>query len=126
MESNRKITLLVAFGTYLLSPERRENYKSVSEDALDQRLATVNDADIRNFFELESKKDQSVTIGQKRVARNFNPTANQVVEELKSEYAELIDYLEAMKAEGKDGRCLSIAQTDLETSCMYAVKSLFA
>jgi len=40
-------------------------------------------------------------------------------------YAELIDLLEYMKEDGKNPRCLSIAQTELETSCMYAVKSLF-
>jgi hypothetical protein len=69
---------------------------------------------------------ENVTLGQKRVQRNFNPTANPLVETLKQKYAELIDDLEAMKADGKDGRCISIAQTELETSCMYAVKSLFA
>lgn len=67
-----------------------------------------------------------MTTGEKRVQRNFNPTANPIVETLKAKYADLIDDLEAMKADGKDGRCLSLAQTELETSCMYAVKSLFA
>lgn len=71
-------------------------------------------------------ENENVTLGQKRVQRNFNPTANPVVEALKDKYADLIDTLEAMKADGKDGRCISIAQTELETSCMYAVKSLFA
>ena len=66
------------------------------------------------------------TLGEKRVQRNFNPTANSIVELLKQKYADLIDDLETMKADGKDNRCISIAQTDLETSCMYAVKSIFA
>lgn len=66
------------------------------------------------------------TLGEKRVQMSFNPSANQNVEALKQKYADLIDTLEVMKAEGKDARCLSIAQTELETSCMYAVKSLFA
>lgn len=65
------------------------------------------------------------TLGEQRVQRNFNPTANPIVETLKQRYAEMIDTLEAMKADGKDPRCISIAQTELETSCMYAVKSLF-
>ena len=69
---------------------------------------------------------QVITIGAKRVQRNFNPTANPIIENLKQKYADLIDILEAMKSDGKDGRCISIAQTELETSCMYAVKSLFA
>jgi len=70
--------------------------------------------------------EQEPTFGEKRVQRNFNPTANPIIEGLKSKYATLIDDLESLKIEGKDGRCISIAQTELETSCMYAVKSLFA
>ena len=66
------------------------------------------------------------TLGEQRVQRNFNPSANPVVETLKDKYADLIDTLESMKAEGKNARCISIAQTELETSCMYAVKSIFA
>lgn len=66
------------------------------------------------------------TVGTKRVQRNFNPTANPIIESLKQKYADLIDDLEAMKADEKDARCISIAQTELETSCMYAVKSIFA
>jgi hypothetical protein len=65
------------------------------------------------------------TLGEQRVQRNFNPTANPIIENLKQRYAEMIDTLEAMKADGKDPRCISLAQTELETSCMYAVKSLF-
>jgi hypothetical protein len=67
---------------------------------------------------------ENVTIGQKRVQRNFNPTANQQVEELKEMYANIIDTLETLKNE-TNGREISIAQTEAETSCMYAVKSLF-
>lgn len=69
---------------------------------------------------------RNTTLGEERVQRNFKPTANPVVETLKSKYAELIDTLEEMKADGKNVRCLSIAQTELETSCMYAVKSIFS
>jgi len=67
----------------------------------------------------------NLTVGEMRVQRNFNPSANQQVEVIKKMYAELIDLLEYMKEDGKNPRCLSIAQTELETSCMYAVKSLF-
>lgn len=67
---------------------------------------------------------ENVTLGQKRVQRNFNPTANVTVENLKQKYSEIIDYLESMRNE-KNGREISIAQTEAETSCMYAVKSLF-
>lgn len=72
------------------------------------------------------QENQEQTLGQQRVQRNFNPTANPIIETLKQNYADLIDTLEQMKANGKNARCISIAQTELETSCMYAVKSIFA
>jgi hypothetical protein len=71
-------------------------------------------------------EQRELTFGEKRVQRNFNPSANPIVEGLKAKYADLLDDLEELKKAGKDPRCLSIAQTELETSCMYAVKSLFA
>ena len=64
------------------------------------------------------------TLGEKRVQRSFNPSANETVEQVKKAYAELIDTLERMKNE-RNGREISLAQTQAETSCMYAVKSLF-
>jgi hypothetical protein len=67
---------------------------------------------------------ENVTLGQKRVQRNFNPTANTEVEQLKDYYAQIIDLLETKRNE-KNGREVSLAQTEAETSCMYAVKSLF-
>lgn len=67
---------------------------------------------------------ENTTLGQKRVQRNFNPTANPTVEDLKQSYADLIDKLESLRNES-NGREISLAQTELETSCMYAVKSLF-
>jgi len=67
---------------------------------------------------------ENVTLGQKRVQRNFNPSANTQVEELKEAYAKLIDSVE-LNRNDKNGREISLAQTELETSCMYAVKSLF-
>ena len=67
---------------------------------------------------------ENTTLGQKRVQRNFNPTANPQVEDLKEAYAKLIDVLEANRNE-RNGREISLAQTEAETSCMYAVKSLF-
>lgn len=71
---------------------------------------------------MEATKD--LTLGEKRVVRNFNPSANPIVEQLKTDYASLIDKLEGMR-NANNGREISIAQTELETSCMYAVKSLF-
>ena len=74
---------------------------------------------------MENQTNRELTFGEKRVQRNFNPSANEKAEVLKKMYAQLLDLLEYMKEDGKDVRCLSIAQTELETSCMYAVKSLF-
>ena len=67
---------------------------------------------------------ENITLGQKRVQRNFNPSANPLVEEIKEMYANIIDHLETLRNEN-NGREVSIAQTEAETSCMYAVKSLF-
>ena len=67
---------------------------------------------------------ENTTLGQKRVQRNFNPSANPQVEDLKEAYAKLIDVLEANRNE-RNGREISLAQTEAETSCMYAVKALF-
>ena len=67
---------------------------------------------------------ENITLGQKRVQRNFNTSANPLVEEIKEMYANIIDHLETLIHEN-NGREVSIAQTEAETSCMYAVKSLF-
>lgn len=67
---------------------------------------------------------ENVTLGQKRVQRNFNPTANSQVEDLKEAYAKLIDVIESNRNE-RNGREIALAQTEAETSCMYAVKALF-
>jgi alpha-amylase/alpha-mannosidase (GH57 family) len=67
---------------------------------------------------------ENITLGQKRVQRNFNPSANQNIEDIKENFAILIDKIEAFKNQS-NGREISLAQTQLETSCMYAVKSLF-
>jgi hypothetical protein len=67
---------------------------------------------------------ENITLGQKRVQRNFNPSANPQVEEIKEMYANIIDHLETLRNQ-TNGREVSIAQTEAETSCMYAVKSLF-
>lgn len=67
---------------------------------------------------------ENLTIGEKRVQRNFNVTANKNVEDLKKKYADIIDTVEALRND-RNGREISLAQTEAETSCMYAVKSLF-
>lgn len=68
---------------------------------------------------------ETPTLGQRRVQRSFNPSANNKIEDLKESYASLIDKVENLRTIS-NGREISIAQAELETSCMYAVKSLFA
>ena len=67
---------------------------------------------------------ENQTLGQKRVQRSFNPSANPSIEEIKESYASLIDKVESLRSQS-NGREIALAQTELETSCMYAVKSLF-
>ncbi len=67
---------------------------------------------------------ENITLGQKTVQRNFNPSANPIIEDLKEAYANLIDKVDSLK-NGTNGREIALAKTELETSCMYAVKSLF-
>ena len=64
------------------------------------------------------------TLGERRVQRNFNTSANPQVESLKIKYADLIDALEDLRT-ASNAREVSIAQTEAETSCMYAVKAIF-
>lgn len=68
--------------------------------------------------------NRALTLGERRVQRNFNVTANPQIESLKTKYADILDTLEALRTSA-NGREISIAQTEAETSCMYAVKSLF-
>ncbi len=67
---------------------------------------------------------ENITLGQKRVQRNFNLSANSAIEELKEDYAKLIDKV-GFIGNSKNGREIVLAHTQLETSYMYAVKSLF-
>ena len=74
-----------------------------------------------------------LTLGQKRVHAGFNTDKNGVVDQIKNKAAELIDLIEAEKwpssnpsaDESEKRRVLCIAQTEIETGCMYALKGLF-
>lgn len=69
------------------------------------------------------------TLGQLRVKAEFNPSKSGKVDEIKNKTAELIDLLESLREKDSTGekhRLISIAQTEYETACMYAVKSVFA
>lgn len=68
-----------------------------------------------------------LTLGQKRVGVNFNPTENKLVAETKNLYAAEIDRLEAMRQPNMPelNRTISRAQTCAEDACMLAVKAVF-
>lgn len=68
------------------------------------------------------------TLGQKRVVINYEkPTQEQIdlASSIKLKIAELIDIVEPLKTTGERARIISIAQTELETACMYMVKAVF-
>jgi hypothetical protein len=71
---------------------------------------------------------KKLTFGQKRVLASFNPSQNTTVDQIKNKSAELIDLLESLRVEeatGEKHRLISIAQTDIETACMYGTKANF-
>lgn len=68
------------------------------------------------------------TLGQKRVKAEFNPSKTDNVDLIKNKSAELIDLLENMITDEstiEKIRLIRIAQTDIETACMYGVKANF-
>lgn len=68
------------------------------------------------------------TIGEQRVHAEFNPDKNELVDQIKNKSAELINLINSIPNNAGDGekrRCQSIAMTEIETGCMYAVKALF-
>lgn len=65
-----------------------------------------------------------LTVGESRVRTRFNPSNNDIVDEIKQRSAALIDIAEELKA--KDGRLASLAQTAYEEAAMWAVKAATA
>ena len=72
-------------------------------------------------------------LGEKRVRVNFNITGDDLVHQIKSKSAELIDLCELMRICNEDGqsgtgekqRLLSLAQTEFESGAMWEVKANF-
>lgn len=68
------------------------------------------------------------SLGQQRVRSGFNPSEDAQVAKIKALAASFIDECEAMKdapAPGNEkNRVLAIAQTEMETAAMYAVKGV--
>lgn len=79
-------------------------------------------------------KYMSQTLGQKRVKAEFNPSKNDLVDQIKNKSAELIDLIELLKEFDENEftsmtherfRLIEKAEFDIETGCMYAVKACF-
>jgi hypothetical protein len=68
-------------------------------------------------------------IGEDRVRVSFNPSGNQLVDDIKSLTADLINVCEGFKTGGapsEKGRCAALAQTAYEEAAMWAVKAATA
>lgn len=64
------------------------------------------------------------TFGEMRVRADFNASRNDNVANLKNGFARLIDIVDAIPSDtGEVQRLKSIAFTQLETACMFAVKA---
>jgi hypothetical protein len=82
-----------------------------------------------------TNEQRELTLGERRVRANFNPSAAPQVERLKRMAADFIDECAAMRqlAVGRDTadaieiqRLLSLAQTHIEDAAMWAVKAATA
>lgn len=67
---------------------------------------------------MENTKE--LTLGEKRVGLNFNPSNDPIVTQIKTQVAALIDLCESLKA--KEPRLAATAQTQFEGASMWAVK----
>ena len=69
------------------------------------------------------------TKGEYRVGITFNPSASSVVDEIKRKAADLIDLIESIPSDrdsergNEAGRLKALAQTEIETAAMWAVKA---
>jgi hypothetical protein len=66
-----------------------------------------------------------MTKGEYRVGISFNPSSDPNVDEIKVRAAELIDFIEQMPvaAGGEAQRLKALAQTEIESAAMWAVKA---
>ena len=70
------------------------------------------------------------TKGEYRVGINFNPSGNDLVGKIKRQAADLIDLIDAIPADRESeagnerGRLKALAQTEIESAAMWAVKAV--
>lgn len=86
---------------------------------------------IKEFYKLNklNKLNQmdELTYGQKAVGANFNPSGNVEVDSLKDVFAHIIDHMDDLRSITSDlevKRMASIAITEAQTACMWAVKAV--
>lgn len=71
------------------------------------------------------EETKQVTLGEKRVRVEFNPSAESAVDILKNKTADLINLVNACPSEdGETKRLMSLAMTSYEEACMWAVKAV--
>jgi len=69
----------------------------------------------------------TLTDGMKAVGLDFNPSGNPMVRALKEQYADVIDNLMSARELTEKGdvkRMLSLAITETQSACMWAVKAV--
>lgn len=67
------------------------------------------------------------TFGERAVGKSFNPSANTIVDDIKEDFADIIDELNDQREAATDPevkRMLSLAITDCQTAQMWAVKAV--
>ena len=71
--------------------------------------------------------ERTVTFGERAVGLTFNPSNNEVVQQIKVKFADVIDCLNDYRNAANDGemkRMLSVAITEAQTAQMWAVKAV--
>ena len=71
--------------------------------------------------------ERELTFGEKACGVSFNPSNDKIVDELKKEFAALVDACNTLREDAKSPekkRMLSLAITDLQTAQMWAVKAV--
>jgi hypothetical protein len=88
----------------------------------DSAYQTIAESTMERLKILENKRE--LTVGEKRVRTQFNPSANEAVDIIKQNTAHLIDMCEELK--GNEPRLAALAQTAYEEAAMWAVKAATA
>ena len=78
---------------------------------------------------MDNEATREMTKGEKRVGLTFNPSGDDTVALIKSQAAALIDLIEEIPSDrdsalgNEKGRLKALAQTEIESAAMWAVKA---